>query len=55
MEKAYKAYFPDDPHVAVVNNDGALLGLSSATLMEALAALETEFRATLNRHASSTE
>ena len=47
--------FPNDPHVEVANNIEAPRELNSAALMEALAALETEFRKILNRHASSTD
>jgi hypothetical protein len=53
--KAYRAYFPDDPHVGSANNIETPGGLSSAALMEALAALENEFRTILNRHAISTD
>lgn len=53
--KAYRAYFPDDPHVGPANNIETPGGLSSAALMEALAALENEFRTILNRHATSTD
>ncbi|HEY6993931.1 MAG TPA: hypothetical protein VH397_09490 [Xanthobacteraceae bacterium] len=53
--KAYQAHFPDDP----AYNDSGSLGtprpLKSAALMEALAALEQEFRAILRQSAASTE
>jgi hypothetical protein len=40
--KAYKAHFPDDPAYALP--PGVPRQLHSAALMEALAALEAEFR-----------
>jgi hypothetical protein len=40
--KAYKAHFPDDPAYALP--PGVPRQLNSAALMEALAALEAEFR-----------
>ena len=52
--KAYQAHFPDDPAYDFSSIPGAPGPLKSAALMEALAALEGEFRAIL-RHAASTE
>jgi hypothetical protein len=53
--KAYQAHFPDDPAYDLSGIPGAPGPLKSAALMEALAALEQEFRAILRQSAASTE
>jgi hypothetical protein len=53
--KAYQAHFPDDPAYDLSASLGTPGPLKSAALMEALAALEQEFRAILRRSACSTE
>jgi hypothetical protein len=53
--KAYKAHFPDDPVYDFSGIVGAPGPLKSAALMEALAALEQEFRAILRQSAASTD
>jgi hypothetical protein len=52
--KAYQAHFPDDP--AYLSGSLETPGpLKSAALMEALAALEQEFRTILRQSAASTD
>jgi hypothetical protein len=53
--KAYQAHFPDDPAYDLSGSLGTPGPLKSAALMEALAALEQEFRAILRQSACSTE
>jgi hypothetical protein len=53
--KAYQAHFPDDPAYDLSASLGTPGPLKSAALMEALAALEQEFRAILRQSAASTE
>ena len=51
--KAYQAHFPDDP--AYDGSTTAPRRLKSAALLEALAALEDEFRTILNQSRLSTD
>jgi hypothetical protein len=51
--KAYQAQFPDDP--AYDGSAAVPRRLNSAALLEALAALEDEFRTILNQSASSAD
>jgi hypothetical protein len=51
--KAYRAHFPDDP--AYELQPGVPRQLNSAALMEALAALEAEFRDILRQNARSAD
>ena len=53
--KAYQAHFPDDPAYDLSGSLGAPGPLKSAALMQALAALENEFRAILRDSAASTD
>jgi hypothetical protein len=53
--KAYRAHFPDDPAYDLSDALGAPRQLNSAALMEALAALEDEFRTILRQSAASTD
>jgi hypothetical protein len=52
--KAYRAHFPDDPAYDA-DRLGAPRQLNSAALMQALAALEEEFRTILRQAESSTD
>jgi hypothetical protein len=51
--KAYNAHFPDDPAYQAPIQPPA--PLNSAAVLEALAALEHEFRASLSQNAASHE
>lgn len=53
--KAYQAHFPDDPAYDLSPGGGIPGPLKSAALMEALAALEQEFRTILRQSAASTD
>ncbi len=53
--KAYQAHFPDDPAYDLSGSLGTPGPLKSAALMQALAALENEFRAILRDSAPSTD
>ncbi len=52
--KAFRAHFPDDPDADLTGYVEAPRLLNSAALLEALAALEDEFRTILRQNASST-
>jgi hypothetical protein len=47
--KAYQAHFPDDPVYGISTSNSASCQLNSPALMEALAALEPEFRTILSQ------
>jgi hypothetical protein len=47
--KAYQAHFPDDPVYSISTSSSAPCQLNSPALMEALAALEPEFRTILSQ------
>jgi hypothetical protein len=47
--KAYQAHFPDDPVYGISSPSSAPCQLNSPALMEALAALEPEFRTILSQ------
>jgi hypothetical protein len=49
--KAYRAHFPDDPAYSRGIGDAERRPSNYAALLEALAALEDEFRTILARHA----
>jgi hypothetical protein len=51
--QAYRAHFPDDPAYNVISRSAAPRPLNSAALLEALAALEDEFRTILYQCAPS--
>jgi hypothetical protein len=53
--KAYQAHFPDDPAYDLAGITGVPRPLKSAALMEALAALEDEFRTILRQSAAPTD
>ena len=53
--KAYLAHFPDDPAYDLSDGVGGSAQLQSAALMDALAALENEFRTILRQSEASTE
>ena len=53
--KAYKAHFPDDPAYQLPAATRTPRLADSAALLEALAALEDEFRTILRNNASSAE
>ena len=53
--KAYLAHFPDDPAYDLSDGIGGSGQLKSAALMEALAALESEFRTILRQSEASPE
>jgi hypothetical protein len=53
--KAYKAHFPEDPAYDHANGDGIPRPHNYVALLEALAALEDEFRTILERNAASTD
>ena len=53
--KAYKAHFPEDPAYDRANGDGVPRPPNYAALLQALAALEDEFRTILERNAASTD
>jgi hypothetical protein len=52
---AYRAHFPDDPAYNRPAPVGPLCPANYAALLQALAALEIEFRAILKQNASSTD
>lgn len=53
--KAYRAHFPDDPAYDLSGGVETPGQLKSAALMQALAALEDEFRTILRASAASTD
>jgi hypothetical protein len=53
--EAYKSHFPDDPAYEIWGNLGAPRRPDPDALLQALAALEIEFRTILSHSASSTE
>jgi hypothetical protein len=53
--EAYRAHFSDDPAYAAATPVEAPRLANSAALLEALAALEHEFRAIIAQNASSTD
>ena len=53
--KAFRAHFPDDPDADLTGYAEVPRLLNSAALLEALAALEAEFRTILRQNASSTD
>jgi hypothetical protein len=52
--KAFRAHFPDDPDADLTGYAEVPRLRNSAALLEALAALEDEFRTFLRQNASST-
>ena len=52
--KAFRAHFPDDPDADLTGYAEVPRLLNSTALLEALAALEDEFRTILRQNASST-
>ena len=53
--KAYRAHFPEDPAYQSARRDGVPRPANYTALLEALAALEDEFRTILERNAASTD
>jgi hypothetical protein len=53
--KAYKAHFPEDPAYDRALGDGIPRPHNYAALLDALAALENEFRTILEQNASSAD
>ena len=53
--KAYLAHFPDDPAYDLSDGVGGSGQLKSAALMDALAALENDFRTILRQSEASPE
>ena len=52
---AYRAHFPEDPAYDRANGDGIPRPPNYAALLQALAALEDEFRTILERNGVSTD
>jgi len=53
--KAYREHFPEDPAYDRANGDGIPRSPNYAALLQALAALEDEFRTILEQNTSSTD
>jgi hypothetical protein len=53
--KAYRAHFPEDPAYDRAAGDGIPRPANYAALLQALAALEDEFRTILEQNGSSTD
>jgi len=53
--KAYKAHFPEDPAYDRALGDGIPRPHNYTALLDALAALENEFRTILERNTASTD